>query len=428
MPDLHEPDLDRAFAALTSDLTRHSGAPGADAAIAAARARRRTRSGAVALVAAAAVAAVAVPQVLGGGDDGSVAGRADLPAAAALSPALLTDATSGWTGAWEDMEESDAAKLAGVDANCLDELGGPDAQPTRLGDRVFVSDREEVAIAIFIDYEGKPAAVDGYAAAFSQGMDACGATVSTSTHGDAVVAQGSAGGDSGADVDEVWFARSGDRVALFAVLGTTSPAPDDATDALTDLVLGAIQDDSSFEVSSGALELQVDTGSSSTTPNSFRDIPLARIREATGDWSRDWTNASSDELTNRPCFPASWPETSSWGQGSSVGDRGTLWFAGTDEAAAEIEKLTDTLAACQRVRWTVHAGLGAANTSAWASYDGGSIFLAERGKAVAALQVQGLDIPSDEIALRVVDLLELTLSSPQSATKFATSCEDCHER
>ncbi len=415
MSDLHEPDLDRAFAALTSDLSAHSSAPGARAAIATARTRRRARGGAVALVAAAAVGAVVIPQLVGGTDGSSVAGSRDLPAAAAMTPESLTAATDGWVGSWQTLDETNASSLEGLDSNCLGEVGGPDAEPTRIGDQVFVAEGgAAAAIAIFVDYADSPSAAGEYAAAFTRAMGACGASVSESARGDAVVAHGSAGGTAGQDVDEVWFARLGDRVAVFAVLGTPSPAPPDTTGALTDLVLRALQESSSYDLSSGALDVAVDGGSSSGTPQSFDTLPLDRIREATGSWSQGWSDRASTSSDHLPCVPGSWPQSAAWAQGATIGDRGILTYAGTDEAAAEVGVLAETLSACDGAQWSVRSGAGARGSAAWASSELGSVFLAERGDAVAMLQVRGLGVPTDEIAAELIGLLDESLSNPGS--------------
>ena len=91
-----------------------------------------------------------------------------------------------------------------------------------------------------------------------------------------------------------------------------------------------------------------------------------------------------------------------------------LTYAGTDTSAAEIDVLLDTLTACNNTQWSVHPAAGTQRTGAWASYDGGSLFLAERGDAVAMLQVRGLETPTDEVATGLIGLLEEALADPGS--------------
>ena len=362
------------------------------------------------------------PQLVGGTDGSSVAGGRDLPVASVLTPQSLSAATDGWIGTWQVLDETNAQTLDGLDSNCLGEVRGPDTEPTRVGDQAFVAEGgAAAALAVFLDYGNSPAAAGKYASAFTRGMDACGASVSESTHGDAVVIHGSGGGTAGGDVDELWLARLGDRLAVLAVLGSDSPTPPAASAALTDLVLGALQEDSSYDLSSGALDLAVTGGSSSGTPTSFNDIPLAQIRSATGSWSREWSDRASTSMDTLPCVEGSWPRSAAWAQGSTIGDRGILTFAGTAEAAVAVGELMDTLTACNSARWEVHPGVGARGTAAWASFDGGSVFVAERGDAVAMIQVRGLAVPTDAVAAGLTEVLEQALADPGSGTTTTES-------
>lgn len=413
MSEIHEPDLDRAFAALTSDLTTCSNGPGARAAVATARKRRRTRMGAVAVIAAVVVAGFAAPSLIGGTRDDSLVGSGTLPTPAPLTPSSLSAATRGWTGPWEKLDKSNEASLKGIDSACLDGVAGAKSAPQRINDQAFVSPGGIAAVAIFIDFGKGSEGASEYATSFTQALNACGARFSEAAYEGAALTHASVANDAGRGMSELWFAQLDHRVAMLAILGPESPASADTTGAVTETFLGALQDESSYD---GPANAPIPTAEIS--PSSFADLTLAQIHEATGSWSKDWKNGSSSGPATLPCLSNGWPESASWMQGTGIGDRGVLTFAGTDQAGREVNDIMMTLAQCGSTKWVIHAGTDALPSgTAWASYDGGSAFFAERDGAVASLRVRGLGVPSDEVARQVTGILKESLANPTSLSE-----------
>ncbi len=419
MSEIHESDLDRAFAALTRELTTRSSGPGAPAAVATVRKRRRRRVGVVAFVAAAVVAGFAAPSFTGGTHAGPAGSSHALPTSAPLSASSLTEATRGWTDGLQELTEANSAPLDDLSVPCLDGPDFPQTQAERSGHRMFVTDGGAMVNAGFNDYSNDPAIPDQWTSAMSALMARCGAHLTESTYGDVTLAHGAAAGTPDQDVIELWLAQVGDRVATLIVMGPATVAPADAAQAVTRVFLAAVQEESSYETTSQPLDAPHPEKLTETPARAFADISLEQIQGATGTWSEDWTNESSPQLTTLPCISGSWPAENRFDGSARIGDRGTLTFAVTNEPVHAIDTILTSLSTCDAAQWTVHRIDHTPYDTGWASYEGGSVFLAVDDHTVASLRVSGLEVPNGAVARQMIGLLKDALAHPTS--EFGTS-------
>src|SRR5204863_4640645 len=125
MPEHDTLDLDSAFAAFERDITSIWTAPGAGRAMSAVGHRRRAAVGVVVSAAVLAVIAVAAGYGLLA-RTGNAVGPADgLPDPRPIDAASLTDATTGWTPAWQNTGASKEVLVnSGISTDCLSQVVG----------------------------------------------------------------------------------------------------------------------------------------------------------------------------------------------------------------------------------------------------------------------------------------------------------------
>lgn len=243
MPDLHSPsdrspvDIDRAFDALTADVTVRAGRPGAAAAMATARRRRRTTLGAAAAVVALSVGAVLLPQVA----PERLGLAADLPASAPLDVAALEEATDGWITGWTADDPVGSFTQPGC-------IGSPSSLPpeTTLGRSSFAASTHSGTIVALRGYETSAQARASYDARVAE-LDACraasGTVVGDYPPGTEVRHYRTTSVGSGTDraLTDIWVAVTGQRVGVLEGSTSADAAPDDAVAAVADALVAGLR-------------------------------------------------------------------------------------------------------------------------------------------------------------------------------------------
>ena len=413
MPELF--DIDRAFDALTHDVTTRTHAPGAERATRTARRRRTTTV----------VGAVAALAVIAGGGVGILDHRSmhtvvdpagELPAPAPLSVDVMDAVTTGWISGWtEPTSIKDVpSDLAAAGDDCMTSLLGSE------------SDND---VASF----GASAFLSGHSIVFSRGMAM--KTEAAAQH----LMDDSAPSSACTDVrtsapapdTELITARASDSHghAVFAVarwherlafLGVSDPAhadPEAVRAALGDALLAAIQEDSTVSVMSGIAgdAFSVSGGSSSASGSSSAGAPsysmtsptVADLQQALGSWAAGFRTQGASRMIDAPSCMRDGASSSS---GETVGSDAVVSLSSYDSADSSQQALADlqsSLASCGFATdgptgdgYLVASKGGAHPTTLW--------FL-RSGSHVAWIQVAGWADPPQGVDDAVAGLLRTSV-------------------
>jgi len=423
MPE-HTPetfDLDSAFDTLTTDVRAGTASRGAEHAIGAAR-RRRTTIGAAAAVALIAIGGVVFSQ-LGNGDKLSPAGELSVPPPAALDAAAMNAATSGWVSDWHIASKEDRTALKALDAGpaCMSEgtdtASAPD--PSRTGANLMVSAADQVSYTVFADYDSDTPGATAANAEVTSAMTAC-------TDADVTISYGPRGSVShyvlparqGAVV-QAWVGRLDNRLGLVMVHGSAAPPSDDDVAALATAILAALQVDESYKLADA---FQVDSGSGSASGSATasagapvqvgeaqRQIREQDLATALGGWSTWSSQGNQTTAAELPCL-GDWSSSTS-GMSASIGTTGEqsyAWFDSSTDASREVPALITRLLACDSAQWTVDSTTVPGVVVA--SYDGGTVWIAQQGPTIALLKLAGTGNPPADVATAVGELVLGTLT------------------
>lgn len=230
--------------------------------------------------------------------------------------------------------------------------------------RAFVTDDGARALAVFADFSGQPGASTASHQSMTAGLKKCAPDTGEHTYGEGVVAHAFV--EDRSDPQDVWSALQGDRAALLMIAPVPTPAPAGVVVALDRALLSGLQDGSAFSPSGSGADLEYYGGGDSYT---LPELSLAQLQSATGTCSTDWETeeATAETPDSVPCVSRKWTDSSTWGVGSSVGDRGVIHYAGSSVAGTtrDITSLLDDLESCESTRWTVHRDAAARGEGAW---------------------------------------------------------------
>jgi len=427
MPE-HTPDtfdLDGAFDTLTTDVRAGTASRGAQYAIGAARRRRTT---AAAAAAAAAVALIAVGGVvfsqLGGNDKLVPTGELTVPPPAALDAAAMNAATEGWVSDWHVAGKDDSTVLEALDTDpaCMsegtDSASAPD--PSRVGANLMVSAPDQVSYSVFADYGSDAPGATAADAEISAAMTACNDADVTFSYGPRgsvshyvlPAAQGA--------VVQAWVARLDNQLGLVMVNGASAPPSDDNVAALATASLAALQVDESYKLAD-AFQLDGGSGSASGSATASagpsvqvgqpqRQIREQDLAEALGGWSTWSSQGSQTTAPDLACLSDDLSASSS-GMSASIGTTGEqsfAWFDSSTDANRAVPALITRLLACDSALWTVDSTTVPGVVVA--SYDGGTVWIAQQGSTVALLKLPGTGNPPADVAKAVGELVRGTLT------------------
>ena len=401
MPEHDTFDLDSAFAALERDIAGVSTAPGADRAVSAAARRRRTTMGAVGAVAVLAVIGVGVGQGLGHDD---AVGPADgLPSPRPLDAASLTDATTGWTPAWESTGAAKAELgAAGVPTDCLGPvIGAATPEPSRAGELSLLAGHA-VAFITLADFGQDDAKAQIGWAAYTSGAASCADARQTDdyTSGPAQVIRYTITPGAPASPQYVWLVRVADQMGVAWIANAADPLPADVGDRVTTAMIAGVISPESYSAPDNDT-----TGGSNdafVNPDAFASV--------VGSWGTGWSRSEGTPPTSLPCgADVSSGKTS--GDSRAFGANGEQQLVGFDTAADAQQRLqaaTAQLRACPSYdvkqvsqtdgsTFTVAAGTSAGAQVVW-------IVQADRG--LDLIQVPAGDTPPpDEVNAALAKML-----------------------
>lgn len=225
MPEHDLADLDAAFAALGRDITSTSRAPGAARAVSAAHHRRRSRRTAIGVTT---VAVLALGSLAAGhGLAGDTVGPADgLPDPRPIDAASLSDATTGWTPAWENTGASkEELVTAGVPTDRLGAVvGAATPEPALTGEDGLLAG-QAVAFINVADFGQDDASANDAWRAYSSGAASCahGRETVDDTSGSAQVIRYTISPDEAPATQYIWLVRVNDQIGVALIANAATP-------------------------------------------------------------------------------------------------------------------------------------------------------------------------------------------------------------
>jgi hypothetical protein len=418
MPDHDLFDLDDAFSSLERDIASISSPRGAGHAVVSAR-RRRTTYAAVAAVAVLAVGGVAIGQGLGGRNGAVGPSEQPLPPPTPLSAEALSTATAGWVDGWGSPTQDQLAGLHSV--KCLSS-GNTSAfeKATKAGGASYGAGDSEFAHTVALEFP--TGAIGAATAQITASAANChpSATLTTTYVDGSQVAFYVLPGTSGSGDIELWIAQHGDRLALGMMGGAPEEPPADVVGQVDDLILGALQLDSTFTSTTGG-----DITSSASASVSSGDVGTVTEPEfvtepdfaaALGTWPNGWeqrgAKATGEAL---PC--GDWMVGSSSGSGTSLGVNGEQdfdTFTSVANATSSLQALGANLQTCAESPVTVTTVSGAGGvpvTVAVGSGNGGRVtWIVQRGATLGYITVPATTTPPDAVSEAVGKLIGDALS------------------
>jgi hypothetical protein len=419
MPDHDLFDLDGAFASLERDIATISSPRGAGHAVATARRRRRTTYGAVAAVAVLAVGGVAIGQGLGGRDGSIGPSEQPLPPPTPLSAVAFSTATAGWVDGWGKPTDAQGSSLDSI--SCLSK--GPDVRAlnasTRQGGALYGAGSSSIAYVLGLEYPADK--VDAAAAAIAAAAANCEPTVTSTSNyvGGSQVTYYQIPGTNGLGDIELWTAQLGTRLGLGVIGGTSDTPSPEVVNRMDDLVIGALQVDSTFTT---APDGPTSTGSASASPSSFGSVKESDFAAALGDWPNGWqqrgTKSAGDSL---PCA-GDWTVGSTFGNGSSLGTNGEQEADGFDSpenARSSVQALAGDLHACAASPATITTvaltGAAPVTVAVGTGSDARVTWIVQRGASVAYISIPGDTAPPALVSEAVAGLMGDALNHVSSS-------------
>jgi hypothetical protein len=250
MPEHDLIDLDAAFAALRRDITSTSRAPGAARAVSAAHHRRGRRRTAMALATVAVLALGGVTAGQGLARNGDTGGPADgLPDPRPIDAASLSDATTGWTPAWENTGASkEELVTAGVPTDCLGAvMGAATPEPALSGEEGLLAG-QAVAFIVVADFGHDDASASGAWRAYSSGAASCanGHQTADDTSGSAQVIRYTISPGEAPATQYIWLVRVDDRIGVAWIGNAANPMASDVGDRITNALLAGVLSPGSY--------------------------------------------------------------------------------------------------------------------------------------------------------------------------------------
>ncbi|WP_151081448.1 hypothetical protein [Nocardioides cynanchi] len=413
MPEHDLFDLDDAFSSLERDIATISSPRGASQAVGTARRRRRTTYGSIAAVAVLAVGGVALGHGLGG--SGGAVGPSDqpLPPPTPLSAAAFSTATAGWVGDWSSPSSSQAKTLDSI--TCLDSGGDTQAldKASRTGGVIYGAGTSEVAYVLGLDFPvGKIDAATAEIAASVANCHPSSTTTTTYADGSTVTFYVLPGSGGAGDI-ELWTGQLKDTLGLAVVGGTPDAPSPEVAGRVGDLLLGALQVDSTFTRTPGGA---ISSSSASASSVGFGSVSESDFAQALGSWPNGWEQRGTKYTDNPLPCAGDWTVGSSSGSGSSLGTNGdqeAYSFDSAENAHSSVQALTGDLHACAASPATITTVAGTGTipvTVAVGSGSGASVtWIVERGSSVAYITIPGSSTPPDSVSQAVGDLLSKAL-------------------
>jgi hypothetical protein len=286
-------------------------------------------------------------------------------------------------------------------------------QSTRQGGAVFGAGSSEVVYVV--DLKFPAAKLDAASAAVAVTATGCKPTVmSTTTYsGGSQVTFYQLPARSGTGDVEMWTARYGDRIALSVLGGTATEPPADVVGHVGDLLIGALQVDSTFtDVSSASA-----TASASASPAGFGTVAESDLAAALGSWSNGWQERGTKSDGNPLPCAGDWTSGSSTGFGSSLGTNGEqdfYRFDSADNATASIAALAGNLRTCASSPATVTTvdspGALPVTIAVGSATNGRVTWIVQRAATVGLITIPGTSAPPDSVSETVAGLLDGALN------------------
>ena len=364
--------------------------------------------GAAAAVAVLAVGAVALGQGMGGRSSSIGPSEQPLPPPTPLSAEAFSTATAGWVDGWGQPTNTQTNSLDSI--SCL-QNGNSDPlnQATKTGGAIYGAGSTEVVYVVGLEFPaGK---VDAASAAMAASTAGCKPTVtSTTTYADgSQVTFYQLPAKSGTGDIELWTAQFGDRLGLAILGGTANEPPADIVDQVDDLLIGALQVDSTF---TGNQAGTITSGSATASSGNFGSVADSDFAAALDTWPNQWESRGPKVDTNALPCAGDWTVGSSSGSGSSLGANGeqdAYGFDTAENAASSLDALSGDLRACASspsTITTVPTGNGESLTVAVGSGDSARIaWIVQRGPAVGYVTIPGSSTPPDSVSRAVGGLL-----------------------
>jgi hypothetical protein len=427
MPEHETFDLDAAFRALEHDIAGASSPRGAGAAIATARRRRRTTVGAIAAVAVLAVGGVVIAQGARSTDHAVAPSDQPLPSPSALSVDALDQASAGWMSDWTRPSRHAANRALSLlgPLTCIAARDGQgvldNAEST--GHSVFASGSDGVDVVV-----GEKVSSQNAAKAQEQ-MQALVDTCAPGATAQRAYTDGSSATYS--QVDEgrrgdffIWTARQGDRIGLMVATGAAHPPSDSSVARMADLLVGALQVDSTVTGD----QLSGGSASASASGSGSGDVFIqdGQFQSALGSWSGGWSATNGDAPSALPCG-VDLAKGESFGAESSLGANGQQQLFGYNTATAAQQRArtaSDRFRACPSYQVgqvplsngtsvTVAAGTGSGQQVVW---------LVRQGRTLDVVQVPAGDsAPPDSADQAVGELLDQVITAYMSPEPGAPS-------
>jgi hypothetical protein len=414
--------LDAAFALLEQDVTTLSTAPGAGAAVARARRRRRTRVGAVAAAAVLAVGGVAVAQGVGH-HSAALEPTSSLPTPGPLDAAALTEATRGWTGAWDTSTPSESHLIDGPVLHCLDKApaandANDSAQPARTSGNAYFNAGDAASLLVMVDAGDKTTEADTLWTGLTTTVGQCGnATVSGQRAWDGGEAVSYALTSPSGKTEYLWIARTGSTFGMIWVAKAPAPVPARNDTALMTALVSALQWPASYQdIGSLTGPSTTESSSASVAYPTVSDTAFAR---ALGDWPSAWQRrGEKSPETGVPCDAEASQTGSTAGMGSSLGGNGEQeydQFNNAGDATISVAAMTQALRDCAGATYAVStvptSSGGTVTVAAGASPGDAVLWVVQDGPAIAYIRVPASTTPPpDSVSAQIGDLLLSNLS------------------
>jgi hypothetical protein len=423
----YEGALDAEFERLHRDIASSSNPPGAAGAVALARHRRRTTIGSVAAVVAVAVIATSAGIAVHRHDTAVGPADGSLPTPAALTPAVLSAATSGWTGGWSTItRDTDATLKANDQLNSLSCLDTADTkaldEPTGRGGGAFTTSVGQVAFLEGLEFKADSPDLVAAGAAMDDAVSSCDPTMTTST------SYGNSGrlsfyevpGKAGEPDIQFWTARLDNRLALLVLAGAEDAPSPDTVATMDNALMAAIQSDATFKPTAS---LGIGTSSSSADDPAFDMLSEPQLSAAFGSWSSglDIGSDSQGDMPKVPCTDGDAVRNASSASGLSLGSTGveSIYSLGSPtEAQAALGGLVDQLSSCNSTAYDVRTLPGPGSTSVTVATAGGdrpaTVWAVQSDRFLAVIALGGGSNPPDSVSVAVGGLLADVLAHPQA--------------
>lgn len=406
-----DPRLDRAFAALTDDLSRSSG-PGAAAAISTARRHRRTRVGAVALAAVVALAGgLALPD-LRSSDDGIAAGGGSTR----LDASAVERVTDGWIEGWTGVQPGASTISFGAESCFTDDVpaDSPAGAETTTGTSLFAAGDTGLVSVLFTGYASSGDASTAQDQAYPP-PDTCSETSWVEVDGVRVRHDAMPPGTErdGSWQTDVWSVQIGEQRGEVSLVTDLGVADEAVAGRMAQALVAGLRDG---WTDSGTVAVTPTTGLRPALP----EVDDRDLRSAL----RGWAAAEPSDSTTVGSFPDLPCVTREVRDGSvaalgSADQRQVSWsiggFSDAARAAANVDRMLDQARTCtepEMTPTTVARGVTLVTYDTARPNGHGALWLLARGDRAMAVGVSGAAGPmpdgvADDVAAVMVQWLQL---------------------